>query len=240
MSIYRKLQEARIQLQRTKLTKSGKNKFAGYEYFELADFLPEIQEICLKVGLCGIVSFTPDTAYLTFHDIDATEPNVATSFTTFTSPMSSAQLKGCHEVQNLGAVQTYLRRYLWTMAFEICEHDSLDAVTGKETGKEITNEKPKEVLREKIKEAITDVYNAHKETISGKEGSWQITVSTNDLFQDAVKLATSTLLGITNTPADVDEIFKVNRVIYDKLKEEHNEVYAELLSAFKSKKKELA
>ena len=234
MSIYRKLQEARIQLQRTKLSKSGKNKFAGYEYFELADFLPEIQEICLKVGLCGIVSFTPDTAYLTFHDIDAVEPNVATSFTTFTSPMSSAQLKGCHEVQNLGAVQTYLRRYLWTMAFEICEHDSLDAVTGKETGKEITNEKPvKPVVKEVVKEVI-------KETISGKEGSWQITVSTNDLFQDAVKLATSTLLGITNTPADVDEIFKVNRVIYDKLKEEHNEVYAELLSAFKSKKKELA
>jgi len=233
MSIYRKLQEARIQLQRTKLTKSGKNKFAGYEYFELADFLPEIQEICLKVGLCGIVSFTPDTAYLTFHDIDAAEPNVATSFTTFTSPMSSAQLKGCHEVQNLGAVQTYLRRYLWTMAFEICEHDSLDAVTGKETGKEITNEKPvKPVVKEVVKEV--------KETISGKEGSWQITVSTNDLFQDAVKLATSTLLGITNTPADVDEIFKVNRVIYDKLKEEHNEVYAELLSAFKSKKKDLA
>lgn len=233
MSIYRKLQEARIQLQRTKLTKSGKNKFAGYEYFELADFLPEIQEICLKVGLCGTVSFTPDTAYLTFHDIDAVEPNVATSFTTFTSPMSSAQLKGCHEVQNLGAVQTYLRRYLWTMAFEICEHDSLDAVTGKETGKEITNEKPvKPVVKEVVKEV--------KETISGKEGSWQITVSTNDLFQDAVKLATSTLLGITNTPADVDEIFKVNRVIYDKLKEEHNEVYAELLSAFKSKKKDLA
>jgi len=32
----------------------------------------------------------------------------------------------------------------------------------------------------------------------------------------------------------------VIRVIYDKLKEEHNEVYAELLSAFKSKKKDLA
>ena len=234
MSIYRKLQEARIQLQRTKLTKSGKNKFAGYEYFELADFLPEIQEICLKVGLCGIVSFTPDTAYLTFHDIDATEPNVATSFTTFTSPMSSAQLKGCHEVQNLGAVQTYLRRYLWTMAFEICEHDSLDAVTGKE----VINEKQiKPIIKEVIKDLTKD---PKEEVITGKEGPWQITVSTNDLFQDAVKLATSTLLGITNTPADVDEIFKVNRVIYDKLKEEHNAVYAELLSAFKSKKKELA
>jgi len=230
MSIYRKLQEARIQLQRTKLSKSGKNKFAGYEYFELADFLPSIQEICLKVGLCGTVSFTADTAYLTFHDIDAPEPNVPSAFTTFTSPMSSAQLKGCHEVQNLGAVQTYLRRYLWTMAFEICEHDSLDAVTGKDT----VPEKPAKVF---VKEPIKEV---KEEVIKGKEGSWQITVSTNEEFQDSVKLATSSLLALTSTPADVDEIFKVNRVIYDRLKEEHNEVYADLLTSFKSKKKELA
>jgi hypothetical protein len=44
--------------------------------------------------------------------------------------MSRAELKGCHEVQNLGAVQTYLRRYLWTTAMEIVEHDALDATTG--------------------------------------------------------------------------------------------------------------
>jgi hypothetical protein len=41
--------------------------------------------------------------------------------------MSSAALKGCHEVQNLGAVQTYLRRYLWVAALEIVEHDALDS-----------------------------------------------------------------------------------------------------------------
>jgi hypothetical protein len=45
--------------------------------------------------------------------------------------MSTAALKGCHEVQNLGAVQTYLRRYLWVAALEIVEHDALDATTGK-------------------------------------------------------------------------------------------------------------
>jgi hypothetical protein len=121
MSVYKKLQEARILLQNTKLNKSGKNKFAGYEYFELGDFLPQIQNICKNVGLCGMVSFTADTAYLTIHDTDGE------GFTTFTSPMSSAALKGCHDVQNLGAVQTYLRRYLWTNAFEIVEHDAIDA-----------------------------------------------------------------------------------------------------------------
>jgi len=44
-----------------------------------------------------------------------------------TSPMSSAALKGCHDVQNLGAVQTYIRRYLWVTAMEIVEHDAIDS-----------------------------------------------------------------------------------------------------------------
>ena len=129
MSVYKKLQQARMLLQGTKLTKSGKNKFAGYEYFELGDFLPAIQKICNDIGLCGIVSFNHEMAYLQINDVED-----GTSIM-FTSPMSSAALKGCHDVQNLGAVQTYLRRYLWTNAFEIVEHDALDATTGAPIGK---------------------------------------------------------------------------------------------------------
>jgi hypothetical protein len=34
--------EARIRLQSTELKKSGLNKFAGYTYFELGDFIPAI------------------------------------------------------------------------------------------------------------------------------------------------------------------------------------------------------
>jgi hypothetical protein len=35
-------------------------------------------------------------------------------------------------VQNIGAVETYQRRYLWVAALEIVEHDALDATTGKD------------------------------------------------------------------------------------------------------------
>ena len=45
---------------------------------------------------------------------------------TFTSPMSEANLKGCHAVQNLGAVETYIKRYLYQNCFEIVESDILD------------------------------------------------------------------------------------------------------------------
>lgn len=127
MSVHKKLMEARMRLQGMKLSKSGKNAYAGYEYFELGDFLPQTMKILNDLGLCGIISFTADAASLTITD---TESN---TFTVITSPMASASLKGCHEVQNLGASQTYLRRYLWVAAMEIVEHDALDATTSKET-----------------------------------------------------------------------------------------------------------
>jgi hypothetical protein len=58
MNVYRKLQLARVLLQNTRLNKSGKNKFAGYEYFELGDFIPAIQVIFEDVGLCGVITYT--------------------------------------------------------------------------------------------------------------------------------------------------------------------------------------
>lgn len=124
MSVYSKLNQARLKLQNANLTKSGHNKFAGYKYFELGDFLPSIQKIFSELELCGIVSFGQELATLTITDIKDN------SKVEITSPMSSAALKGCHEVQNLGAVQTYIRRYLWVAALEIVEHDVVDASAG--------------------------------------------------------------------------------------------------------------
>lgn len=125
MSAHKKLMQARLELQGKKLEKTGHNKFAGYKYFELGDFIPTIQEIFNGLGLCGVVSYGTELATLTITDID--EPSSAV---VISSPMSSAALKGCHEVQNLGAVETYIRRYLWVTALEIVEHDALDATTG--------------------------------------------------------------------------------------------------------------
>lgn len=113
--------EARLKLQNTKLKKSGHNKFAGYEYFELGDFLPAVQTIFNDLGLCGVVSYAQDVATLTITD---TEDSTSIAIT---SPMAEANLKGCHPIQNLGAVETYTRRYLWVTAMEIVEHDAIDS-----------------------------------------------------------------------------------------------------------------
>jgi hypothetical protein len=124
MKVYKKLVAVRSELQSMSLSKSGHNKFAGYKYFELGDFLPSIQMLFNKHGLCDVISFTEDLATMVVYDTDDG------SSVTFTSPMGSAQLKGCHEVQNIGAVETYQRRYLYVTALAIVEHDALDATTG--------------------------------------------------------------------------------------------------------------
>lgn len=121
MSVLKKLNEARELFHAQKLEKTGHNKFAGYNYFQLGDFVIPALQIFNQVGLCSIISFTAEQATMTITDL---EDN---SSVQITSPMSSAALKGCHDVQNLGAVQTYLRRYLWVAALEIVEHDPLDS-----------------------------------------------------------------------------------------------------------------
>lgn len=127
MSVHKKLMDARIKLQSVNMKKSGLNKFAGYDYFELSDFIPHVQRIFNEIGLCGVVSYEREIAKLTITDTDDNTEII------ITSPMAGASLKGCHDIQNLGAVETYQRRYLWVTAMEILEHDALDGGEPRDT-----------------------------------------------------------------------------------------------------------
>jgi hypothetical protein len=127
MNVYQKLNVARKKFHGIDLKKSGHNKFAGYKYFELADFIVPALSIFEQVGLTSVISFGKETADMRIINIDKPEEMIVIE-----SPMSEANLKGCHPVQNLGAVQTYIRRYLWVAALEIVEHDAIDSAPAKE------------------------------------------------------------------------------------------------------------
>jgi len=234
MSVYNKIQQSRLALQNTKLSKSGKNKFAGYEYFELGDFLPQIQKICADVGLCGVLSFNNELAYLTIHD---TEDGTSVMFT---SPMSNAALKGCHDVQNLGAVQTYLRRYLWTNAFEIVEHDALDATTGGIEPAKKSEPKPVPIAtlaKLAPKEATINVPKA----ITGQVGEWQITAPAKpegDVAEwlELIKTTSHMLLDLTQNEEDVMLIFKKNKVLFDTVKAADAGFFKEMMGKFTERK----
>ena len=127
MNVYQKLNAARAKFHSIELKKSGHNKFAGYKYFELGDFIIPALAIFKEHGLTGIISFGKEEAHLEIVDNEKPENRII-----ITSPMSEAALKGAHAIQNLGAVQTYLRRYLWVAALEIVEHDAINSAPAKE------------------------------------------------------------------------------------------------------------
>jgi hypothetical protein len=233
MSVYKKLQEARILLQNTKIKKTGKNDYSKYDYFELGDFLPQVQKICNDIGLCGVLSFNHDMAYLQITDVED-----GTSIM-FTSPMSSAALKGCHDVQNLGAVQTYLRRYLWTNAFEIVEHDALDETTGKVEPVKKPELKPTTPLPVQGAAAVPVVKPTAK--IVGEKGEWQIVAPAKPEgdtkeWLDLIKSASHMLLDLTTDEEDVMLIFKKNKVLFDTVKATDGVFFKEMMGKFTERK----
>lgn len=135
-NVYEKLAEARVMLQNKKLKKTGYNKYGGFSYFELSDFLPSVNEIFAQLKLCSQFSLTKE-----IYDDNATN-DVAKLFVInteepsdvllFSSPVAEANMKGAVAIQQLGAMHTYMRRYLWLIAMEICENDEIDATSGKE------------------------------------------------------------------------------------------------------------
>lgn len=123
MNIYEKLQDCRLKLSKADLKKSGQNAYTKGNYFELGDFLPKLTEIMADLKLTSVITFDETMATLTLIDCEKSEDTIV-----FTSPMRDATLKGTHPIQNLGAVETYSRRYLYIMAFDIVENDTLDNV----------------------------------------------------------------------------------------------------------------
>jgi len=223
MSVYKKLQEARVMLHHTQLNKSGRNKFANFNYFELGDFIPQVTEIFNKVGLCGVVSFTADTAYLTVHEVEGD------GFITFTSPLVYASVEKTQPIQNLGSTHTYLRRYLWLMCMEITENDVVDSV------------EPKAPVKVEVKPAKVEpksTYTPPKPTT----GEWSLSVSdTEDVgaWMESLKAGVNVLLQLATNPDDVAKIFKTNRVTFDKAKELSENEYAQIMASFSATKKSL-
>jgi len=230
MTVHKKLMQARIKLQNTELKKSGENKFAGYKYFELGDFLPQTMQIFHDLELCSVVSFDTDYARLCITD---TEDGTTI---TITSPMAEANLKGAHPIQNLGAVESYQRRYLWVAAMEVVEHDVIDSSSGSEPPPKRT---PPPIPSNQAAKVAT-----LPAKIEGKAGPWQLSITLDDNagLQDWLNVvvdATRFALNNAKSEKDVMDIFKVNRVIFDRMKAESPEDHVAILGDFKKRKEAL-
>ena len=222
MTVFKKLQQARVKLHNTKLNKSGENKFAKFHYFELGDFIPQVTAIFNELGLCGTVSFTQTEAYLTVYNVDGEKDD----FVTFTSPMVYANMEKMQAIQNLGSTHTYMRRYLWLMCMEIVENDVVD------TAEPILPKKPT------VKDPVDPPKAKVHTTLDGKPGDWQIKVA-DESNLPAVVAAVEIMLGLVTKEEDVKAIFQNNRNIFDSMKANYPQDYEDVLNKFKETKDKL-
>ena len=185
-NIYEKLQEMRVELQQMNIKKSGKNKFAGYDYYELGDILPPINELQSKYKTCSFINFDNEKATLTIINTEKTEEKIE-----FTCPMTSISLKGAHDVQNMGALQTYNRRYLYMNCFEIVENDYFDSVQGK-------NESHKNSSANTISQETKDNLNKLIQEYSKKSGK-----ELSEITQELTSIVNQELKTISENQAKI-------------------------------------
>ena len=151
-NVFSRLAEARIKFRESKIEKKGINKYAKFEYFRLEEIIPVKQEIFKEAGLIDVISFSQDTATLTLYNTD--DPNEHVEFTSQLAPDESMI---SNPIQKVGAVQTYVRRYLYLLALDIIESDVVDAVSSNnepvkknKSRKPVTEEERIEIKKELI------------------------------------------------------------------------------------------
>ena len=185
-NVYQKLLKARALFLNSAVTKSGKNMQLAFKYFELDDIVPTATHIFEDIGLISLVSFEGEKAVMRILNTDNPE-----EFVSFTAPfaalepiVSNTGKKATNEMQALGSSITYMRRYLYMIALDICEPDEIDSgikgsaptatpapVTPAPTEKSLTNAdgNASEIQIKQLKDVLKKLREsdpAHDETIS--------------------------------------------------------------------------
>ena len=161
--------EIRVKLQNAKLKKSGKNKFAGFDYFELADFLPKLNELMLEEKINDRFYIKDGYAILEIQKGD----EIATyqmPFVLFETPLTFKkdkngnllkdkngeyiQVPSMQDIQYLGALNTYYKRYLYLNAFGITDGEIIDSMNNDD----LQEKKPERKASPKQIEVISMYY----------------------------------------------------------------------------------
>lgn len=156
MNVYAKLIEARKRFLDAGIKKTGVNRYAEYKYFTLDEIIPAKQEIFRDLGLADVISFSPEVATLTIFNIADPLDHIV-----FTSQLAPDESMIKNPIQKVGAIQTYVRRYLYLLALDIIESDGIEETTGNTDEPDVIrpkkNNRPKtEGERKEIKGELID------------------------------------------------------------------------------------
>jgi len=139
LSIHARMATIKKELSETKIAKSGHNKFAGFKYHELSDFIDVVNNLNEKHGVNDVINIDKinGVCTLTLYNIDD-----AKDYATVVTPYEEAQMLGkggapsnVDKIQRMGSTITYNRRYLYMTAYNIQENDGVD-------GNDTTPQKP--------------------------------------------------------------------------------------------------
>lgn len=131
----------RVKLQDSHVKKTGKNDYAGFSYFELADFLPTLNKLMLEEGVNDLFTIETDineqsVAKLTLIKGEEKQ-EYKMPFIRFDTPINIKkdkdtgeirEVKSMQDIQYLGALNTYYKRYLYLNAFGITDKDIIDGM----------------------------------------------------------------------------------------------------------------
>ena len=210
MNLYEKLQKCRVELQNQNLKKSGYNKFAGFKYFELGDFLPAINELFnrhkltshfkiygnrtkkienfpvrVEEGYNGKKNYVVDIKNEEIHDerlavLTIIDIENPEDKIEFSSTVEDATVKGMLPIQQLGSIHTYLRRYLYMNALEIVESDIVDGLP--QNKEEPVQEKKKDPAKVELFKLVKE-YDKEQVGVVAKD----LGINSNTITMDQIK-----------------------------------------------------
>lgn len=162
MSVWAKLLKVRSEFYAEGAKKTGKNLHAEFKYFELKDIVPVAAPIFAKYGLLLVPTFVDGNAVAKVVNID--DPEETINFTIPLQFIAEPAKFRMNEVQGVGAVVTYYRRYLYMVVLDLVDSDGIDnqKPKGDDTPASTLAVAPKKgkpistIARETIRNELTD------------------------------------------------------------------------------------
>lgn len=129
MNIYEKLTNMQNDLLETNIPKSGKNKFGGFDYYELDDLLPPILMLCKQYHCSLFFDFPYDVEASSYKGVLnlISWGNVEDKINVEVPFPQLEKLPKMNWAQSSGTYQTYMKRYLILHTFDIIEDEVIDA-----------------------------------------------------------------------------------------------------------------
>lgn len=130
LNIYQKLSAARMQFLGANVEKSGKNTHQKFKYFELEDIVPVALPIFNDLGLVAMTNINPElkVAEMTIINADNLAESIKYQVPIIdTSAFTTNSNVPANNMQHIGAMVTYARRYLYMLALDIVEPDLIDS-----------------------------------------------------------------------------------------------------------------